>query len=151
MDNSAPVVRFRPDRRITVAAAAGAVVLALLALVADDGPSRLLFGIGVVLLAANAISDVVFSPRVVASADGVELRSPSVRVQLPWSRIEAVRVDTRARLGLRSTTLEVDASEVLAVFSRRTLATEPEEAAALINAFRPPGEWPGDQPRGSET
>lgn len=146
MDNSAPVVRFRPDRRITVAAAAGAVVLALLALVADDGPSRLLFGIGVVLLAANAISDVVFSPRVVASADGVELRSPSVRVQLPWSRIEAVRVDTRARLGLRSTTLEVDAGEVLAVFSRRTLATEPEEAAALINAFRPPGHQGRSEP-----
>ena len=34
-------------------------------------------------------------------------------------------------------TLEVDAGEVLVVFSRRTLGADPEAAAGLVNAMRP--------------
>lgn len=138
MDNRAPSVRFSPDRRFTVAAAVGAVIAGLLIAVADDGPSRLLFGIGVVVLLAFVVGDLTFTPRLEASAQGVVVRSPMARVALPWPQLETVRADTRARLGLRSTTLEVDAGETLVVFSRRAINADPEDAARLINAFRPP-------------
>ncbi|GAB2481152.1 PH domain-containing protein [Jatrophihabitans fulvus] len=131
-------VRFVPDRRLTGLAAGGAVVAALLALLATDDPSRLLFAVAVVVLLAFALSDLVFSPRLEADAAGVRVRSPLARAWLPWSQIDAVRLDERPRLGRRSVTLEVDAGETLIVLSRRALGTEPEDALALVNAFRPP-------------
>ncbi|SHG20671.1 PH domain-containing protein [Jatrophihabitans endophyticus] len=135
----APSVRFAPDRRVTAAAAVGALVAAVLAAVTDDAAGRLLLLVGVVVLLALVAGDLVFSPRLVADAGGVVVRSPLARVALPWPQIEAVRADTRDRLGLRSTTLEVDAGSTLVVCSRRAIGADPAAAAELINAFAPPG------------
>jgi hypothetical protein len=82
-------------------------------------------------------SDLVFSPRITASRAGVVINAPWTRATLTWDQIEDVRAETRFRRGLRSTTLEIDAGQVLAVFSRRALGAEPVQAAALIEAFRP--------------
>ena len=57
--------------------------------------------------------------------------------RLGWDDVEQVRADDRLRLGLRTTTLEIDAGAVLVVLSRRAIGADPAEAAALINAFRP--------------
>lgn len=131
------MLRWSPDRRFTAAAGAGAVVLLALAVFAADGPSRLLFAVGVLVLVAFVVGDVAYSPRLEASAGGVVVRSPLVRVSLTWPQIEAVRSDTRARYGMRSTTLEVDAGETLAVLSRRALGADPDEVAERINELRP--------------
>jgi hypothetical protein len=103
-----------------------------------DAPGRLLAALAVVLLATYVVCDLVFSPRVVASADGVEINSPLVCARLPWPQIEDVRADTRVRFGLRNTALEIDAGATLAVLSRRAIGADPDAAAELIRAFRPP-------------
>ena len=133
------VARFVPDRRYTGLAAAGAVAAVLAAVFTSDPPGRLLFALAALVLSAYVVSDLVFSPRLTASRDGLRIRSPLLRAELPWSAVEDVRADVRTRYGLRSTTLEVDAGETFAVFSRRTLGAEPEQAADLLRAFRPNG------------
>jgi Bacterial PH domain len=137
VDRPAPRVRFAPDRRFTALAAVGVVVAAAAALLAGGGPGRLLAVLAAVVLAAYAVGDVVFSPRLQADAEGISIRTPATRARLPWADVEHVRADSRLRLGLRSTTLEIDAGAVLVVLSRRAIGADPEQAADLINAFRP--------------
>jgi hypothetical protein len=129
--------RFVPDRRYTVLASAGVVGALAAALITSDAAGRLLFSVGAVLLLTYVASDLVFSPRLVASSTGLIINAPLTRARLTWDQIDSVRAETRLRRGLRSTTLEVDAGGVLAVFSRRALGAEPGDAAALIEAFRP--------------
>jgi hypothetical protein len=133
-----PEARFLPDRRYTALAGGGLVVAVVLALVTAPAPGRLLAAIAALLLAGYVASDLLFSPRVVASADGVVINSPLLRTRLSWAEVEDVRADVRQRLGLRSTTLEIDAGATLAVLSRRAIGSDPEDAARLIGAFRPP-------------
>lgn len=132
-----PTVAFRPDRRYTLLSAAGAAVALVLVLVLGDPPGRVLAGVALAVLAAYAGSDVLFSPRLSASSDGLVVRSPLLRVRLEWPQVEDVRADSRVRYGLRSTTLEIDAGAVLAVFSRRALGADPAQAATLVLACRP--------------
>jgi hypothetical protein len=135
--DQAPVATFTPDRRYTALALLGVLIAVVLLVLTDDLAGRLLAGVAALVLAIYAVSDLVFSPRLVASGEGLVVRSPLTRARLPWSAIEDVRADRRARFGLRSTTLEIDAGPVLAVLSRRALGSDPQDAAELINAFRP--------------
>jgi hypothetical protein len=130
-------VRFVPDRRYTALAAGGALGALLAVLLAVDAGGRLLFGLAAVILLVYVVSDLVFSPRLAASAAGVVINSPMTRARLSWDDVQEVRADTRIRHGLRSTTLEIDAGPVLAVLSRRALGAEPVDVAALVEAFRP--------------
>jgi hypothetical protein len=140
VDNSSDpprIAAFRPDRRYTLAAGAGLALVAVLFVLSADAPGRVLLGAAAIVLAGYAGSDLIFSPRLVATAEGVVVRSPLLRARLPWSDIEDVRAETRIRRGLRSTTLEIDAGAVLAVFSQRALGADPRQVAAIVRAFRP--------------
>ena len=66
----------------------------------------------------------------------MRIRTPTIRITLPWSDVADVRVDERSHLGLLSRTLEIDAGALLVVFSRRTLGADPREVADLLAAFR---------------
>jgi len=133
----APTYRFGPDRRLTALTGGLAFAAAVLAAITADVPGRLLFGLAALVLLAYAVTDLVFYPRITASADGVVVRAPSGIVHLRWAEIDEVRADARQRLGLRSVTLEIDADERLFVFSRRALGADPEQAAAIVAAFDP--------------
>jgi hypothetical protein len=137
-DGRRPEVRLRPDRRYTVVAALGCLAAVGAAVLTADTAGRLLALVAAAVLAAYAVGDLVFSPRVVATNAGVAINSPLLRRRLAWGDIEDVRADTRYRFGLRSTTLEIDAGATLAVFGRRSIGVEPAEAAELLRAFRPP-------------
>lgn len=126
-----------PDRRYTALALGGALGASGAAIVAADSAGRLLFAVAVVLLVGYALCDLIFSPRITASAAGLVINAPLTRARLSWADVREVRAETRFRRGLRATTLEIDAGEVFAVFSRRALGTEPILAAAQIEACRP--------------
>jgi hypothetical protein len=128
---------FRPYTGLTAAAGVGAVVAVVLAWLADDAPSRLLFAIAAVVLAAYTVGDLVFAPRLRADRTGVRIRTPMTRADLRWDEIEDVRADTRDRLGLRSTTLEIDIGADIVVFSKRALGADPEFVAKQVRAFAP--------------
>jgi hypothetical protein len=133
----APSYRFGPDRRLTALTAGLALVAAVLASITADVPGRLLFALAALVLLAYAVTDLVWYPRLIASAEGIVVHAPGGTVHLPWAEIAAVRADARQRLGLRSVTLEIDADERLFVFSRRTLGADPEQAAGIVAAFDP--------------
>lgn len=126
----------RPDPRYTALAAVG-IVAALVALaLAGDGPSRAMAVVAIAVLLAYVVSDLVFSPRLVASGAGLTVRSPLVRARLCWPEVEDVRADTRIRFGLRSTTLEIDAGETLIVLSGRAIGGDPAQVADRLRAMR---------------
>jgi hypothetical protein len=128
-------VRFDPDPRFTTIAAVALAAAVGGGLLVGDAPGRVLLGTAAVVLGAYVFADLLFRPRLVVSPAGVVINSPLTRVRLAWPQIEAVRTDVRLRLGLRSTTLEIDAGETLAVFSRRTLGRDPAEAAEVIRRY----------------
>jgi hypothetical protein len=136
-DARRPRCRFGPDRRLTAVTAGLAVIALAVALITGDPAGRLLFIGAALLLAGYAIFDLVFWPRLSADADGLVVRSPFARANLAWSDVDAVTADVRERLGLRSTTLEIDAGEHLIVFSRRALGADPAHVADLVRAFDP--------------
>jgi hypothetical protein len=143
VDNSAtrsrprPEARFAPDRRYTAVAGGGAIGALLALLSTGDAAGRLLFGVAAVLLAGYVAADLVFAPRLVATPVGLVINAPLTRARLSWADVDDVRAETRFRHGLRSTTLEIEAGPLLAVFSKRSLGMEPLQAAALVSAFRP--------------
>jgi Bacterial PH domain len=132
-------VRFGPDLRLSAlifVAAMGALVLAVMT---GDAPGRLIFGLAALVLAAYAVGDVIFWPRLVADQAGLRIRTPMTRADVAWADVEGVDADVRSRYGLRSTTLEIDAGPTLVVFSRRALGADPETVQNLVRALDPRG------------
>ncbi|MDT4937431.1 MAG: hypothetical protein QOG80_1102 [Pseudonocardiales bacterium] len=132
-----PVYRFGPDRRLTALTAGLALAAAGAATLTGDVAGRLLFIVAALILLTYTVTDLVFWPRLTASAAGLVVRGPGGAASLSWDEVGAVRADARHRLGLRSVTLEIDADERLFVFSRRALGIDPEQAAGLVAAFDP--------------
>ena len=129
--------RFVPDRRYTALAAGGALGALAALFLTSDPAGRLLFGVAVVMLVGYVVSDVVFSPRLVVSRAGLVINAPLNRARLDWADVADVRLETRIRRGLRSTTLEIEFGEQLIVLSRRALGTEPMLAIGIVTGFRP--------------
>lgn len=131
--------RFGPDRRLAWAAAAGALVLAGLAIATSDPQQRILAALAAVALAANAGVDLYFWPRLTVTPHGLVLHTPTVRTLLAWTLDPIVRIDERTRLGLASHTLEIDAGELLVVLSRHALGADPDEVLTAVQRLRPAG------------
>jgi Bacterial PH domain len=133
----APRLRFGPDRRLTGLSGVLAVIAIAAAVLAADPAGQLLLAGAAFVLLAYTVTDLVFWPRLMVSADGLLVRTPAQRGLIPWSEVEAVRADTRQRAGLRSVTLEIDAGERLVVLSRRALGANPTDVAGLVAALHP--------------
>jgi hypothetical protein len=136
----APVVAFGPSRGLALACLGGGAILALVAIFGVDSGGGLLLGLAALLLLALGGYDTFLTPRLVASAQGLRIRTAGVRVDLEWDRIASVRYDERARLGLSSRTLEIDDGESLVVLGRHSLGREPRDAYDLIRAVRGQGQ-----------
>lgn len=135
--SSSATVAFVPDRRYTILAAIGCVAAVVAAVLANDPAGHVLFSVAALVLLGYVGADLVFRPRLAASAAGLVINTPFTRARLSWDEVTEIRADTRFRRGLRTVTLEIDAGAVLAVFTRRTLGVEPPDAAAQIAAVRP--------------
>jgi hypothetical protein len=132
-------VRFGPDLRLSAVVFLLALGALVLVLTTDDPGGRLLWGVAAVVLAAYAIGDVLFWPRLAVDAHGLRIRTPLARADLPWAQVDGVRADVRSRYGLRTATLEVDAGSTLVVFSRRALGADPDTVESLVRAMDPRG------------
>ena len=138
MDN-VPVAaprQYGPDRRLTaVTGVAGLIAVGLAGFTADGG-ARVFAAVAAVVLLGYAVSDLLFWPRLVLSAQGVQVQGPFERLAVGWGDVTTVRADVRIRHGLRSTALEVDAGDTLVVLSRRALGADPEAVAAVAATYR---------------
>lgn len=140
MDNSfrAPVVAFGPSRPLASVCLGAAVIAGVLAAFDGDASGRLLVGLAALLLLGIGAYDSLVTPRLVASGNGLTVRTAGGRTELPWAIVRDVRLDERARLGLSSRTLEIEAGDSLVVLGRHSLGREPREVFELVSAFRPP-------------
>jgi len=117
----------------------GAVAIVVLVLVfGRDDPVRWFVAVAVGLgLAGWALRDLIAPVRLAADPDGVTVIAGFAgRRRLAWSQIERVRIDRRARLGVRTELLEVDAGDNVYLFSRYDLGAEPEDVLASLLALR---------------
>jgi hypothetical protein len=133
-----PVCRFGPDRRLTALCGGLALVAVVTMVLSNDRAGQILAGLAALILAAYAVTDLLYSPRLIATADGLEVRTPTLRGRFAWSDVASVRADARQRLGLRSLTLEIDVADNLVVFSRRSLGAAPDAVAGVLRAFDRP-------------
>jgi hypothetical protein len=135
--DAAGTVSYRCPAYVPAVKAAVAVVLLVAATVAGEKRVLAVGTVGALALAVWAVRDVLNRVRLRADATGVTVaRGFGSRRQLAWAEIDAVRVDERPRLGVRTTLLEVDADAEIYLFSRYDLGVEPGEAAAEITALR---------------
>ncbi|MER7333459.1 MULTISPECIES: PH domain-containing protein [unclassified Micromonospora] len=139
-DPSPTVHQWRVPATLPALKLAGAVALLALALLLDEGdPVQL--GLAVVAAAALAgwaARDVVAPVRLAVDPEGVTVvQGFAGRRRLPWSAVERVTVDRRARLGLTSEVLEIDAGESLHLFGRLDLGAEPADVAEALHEARP--------------
>lgn len=120
----------------TGAAAAGAVVALLLALVTTDPSGRVLFGVAAAGLAVLAGADLLLRPRLSADPAGLRVRTLTARHRLPWSAVERIDIDERERYGLTARTLELEADGHLIVLGRRSLGADPRDVADDLARIR---------------
>jgi len=124
--------------RIPVAKAAVAAVLTVAALLTGETLAILVGALAAVALVVSAVRDVLARERLRADRSGVDVVSGfASRRHLPWAGVEALRIDERLRLGVRSRLLEVDADAEIYQFSRYDLGVDPGEAIIEIIALRP--------------
>jgi hypothetical protein len=137
-------VQWSPRGAETVALAAVGLGLALAALLVDP-LGRVLVGAAALLLLVLAARDALLRPRLSAGPDGVEIRTLTGRVHLPWRGL-GVRVRSSRRFGVRSRTLELDTATdpadpdddgVLVLLGRRDLGADPEDVARTLLALDP--------------
>lgn len=136
----APTRQWRVPPTLPALKLTGAVALLALALLLDGSdPIRLALAVlTAAALAGWAARDLVAPVRLAVDPDGITVvRGFAGHRRLPWSAVEKVTVDRRARRGLTSKLLEIDAGESLHLFGRHDLGADPAEVAEALREARP--------------
>jgi hypothetical protein len=130
-------IEWRVARKLPALKLAAAAVIVLAALgIATDSVAHTLGAIVAIGLALWAARDLAVPVRLAADIDGVTLvTGVARRHRLGWKQIERVRVDERQRRGVRSELLELDAGDVLHLFSSYDLGVPPQDAAEALEAL----------------
>jgi hypothetical protein len=132
--------RVKPVLPVTKAIGAVAVLVLVVAFGGRDPVQWFLAITAAVALIGWALRDVLRPVRLTADTAGVTVVAGLLRRRhVPWSQIERVRVDRRARFGLSNELLELDAGDALYLFSVHELGAAPDEVAAALSALQPVG------------
>ena len=120
------------DRRSGLALLAGALVLAVVAVVADPG-GRLLAAPAALLALVAAVRELRGGALLRADREGVVVRQGWRTVSAGWDQVERLRVvkDRRAEL------LEIDVGATVLVLSRQRLGRYPADVLADLQALQP--------------
>lgn len=117
----------------------GAALFVLAGVLLRDGdPVRLpLALVAAAALAAWGLRDVLAPVRLAADPTGLTVVVGfASRRHIPWSRVERIRLENRARHGLRTELLEIDTGDSLHLFSAHDLGAPPSEVAETVAALR---------------
>lgn len=126
-----------------VLAAAAAAWLVALVLTGADRPGLLLAAIAVAGLGTAAASGTTARPRLAAGPAGLTVRRLSRTLEVPWTRVDRVRVLRTRRFGRETSLLELelrepDGAERLVLLGRLELGEDPEEIAEVLAGYRAP-------------
>lgn len=128
-------LEWSPRPAETGVIAAFGVALCAAALATDTLGRFLALVAGLGLLAIGA-SDLLTRPRLRADQAGIAARTLTGRTELAWSQVEAIRVDQRRGMAVRSVLLEIDAGETLIMLSRHALGADPRDVADALSDLR---------------
>jgi Bacterial PH domain len=129
--------RVKPVLPVTKLLGAVAVVVLVVAFGRLDPVQWFLAVVVAAGLTGWALRDLIRPVRLTADTEGLTVVAGLLtRRHVPWTQIERVRVDRRARFGLRNELLEVDAGEALYLFSAPELGAEPQDVADALAALR---------------
>ncbi|GAA0427776.1 hypothetical protein Acor_38060 [Acrocarpospora corrugata] len=132
-----PSREWRVAPSIIVLKAAGALLLAALAVTAD-GRGLFLAGIAALGFAGLAVRDLLARVRLTAGPAGITVISGfSGRHHIPWPQLEHIRVDSRSRYGTRMELLELDTGDNVHLFSKFDLGEPVVPVAEVLMRMRP--------------
>lgn len=134
--------RWRVRPAFPVLKGVGAVLFLAAGMASAADRVALAIGVaGFLVLAALALRDFLAGVRLAADGSGVTVRSGFVgHRHVPWSQVERVRVDRRARLGVRTEAVEIDCGDELFLFGSNQLGGEPcETVVRRLDALRSGG------------
>lgn len=126
-----------------VLAGAAAAWLVLLLVAGADRTGQLLAAVAAAGLGAAAASGTTARPRLAAGPDGLTVRRLGWTLEVPWARVERVRVLRTRRFGRESSLLELelrerDGAERLVILGRLELGEDPEEVVEVLDTYRTP-------------
>jgi hypothetical protein len=124
--------RYGPSRPIAVLVALVAAAAVVEAYLSDAATGRLLFTATAAVLVVVAGIDLVFTPRLTATAAGIAVFTPTLRIRLRWNEIDEIRVDEHSHRGLANRALEIESDGRLIVFSKRSLGRDPRDVLAEL-------------------
>ncbi|MFE9788412.1 PH domain-containing protein [Nocardia salmonicida] len=143
MNNAQPVSWSTPTAGL-LAVTGGGILLVVAAILAQDGPSRLLVGIAAVAVLATAVLGFRQRPRLTmipGAAPRLVVGTLTGPKEYPIDRIDRIRMVSYRRIGRKSAMLEVDVrhegTERLLIFGRWDLGTNPHDVydALVVNGF----------------
>ncbi|MFC4123961.1 PH domain-containing protein [Nocardia rhizosphaerae] len=127
-----------------IAVSGGGLILVVAAILANDGPSRLLVGLAAVAVLAMAVLAFRQRPRLTmigGAAPRLIVGTLTGPKEYPLDRIDRIRMVSYRRIGRKSSMLEIDVrhedSERLLIFGRWDLGTNPHDVydALVVNGF----------------
>ncbi len=134
-------VWFAPKLPAVVAAWVGAGAAACWAVLATDGPSRVLAVAAIGLLGMLALLGTTLRPRLAADVDGIYLGRLRGTRHWPWQAVRRMEVVTSHRLGRQVGMLELDLDdgeqERLVVLTTLDLGVDPRDAEEALRALAP--------------
>jgi hypothetical protein len=122
--------------RVIVAKFAGAVIVALIAVLVSRRTQLVVGLAGAGGLLAFAVRDLLTRERLRADDRGVTIARVLGRVHVGWPTVERIQVDSRLRLGVRTELLEIDAGDNVFQFSRYDLGVDAAQAAEDLGRLR---------------
>lgn len=129
---------FRPDRALLVVAAVAGLLAAGGAVLVSAATDRVVLVAVALALLALAGAGLRIGDRLAADHAGIVVRGPTSARRIPWSEIVRVSAPSRRRMGVASTTLEIELrDDELLLFGRIDLGTDPELVADALRACRP--------------
>ncbi|MFC8381394.1 PH domain-containing protein [Nocardia sp. NPDC057272] len=143
MSDAQPVSWSTPVAGL-LAISGGGILLAVLAILAQDGPSRLLIGVAAAAVLAMSTLGIRQRPRltmVPGPAPRLVVGTLTGPKDYPLDRIDRIRMVSYRRIGRKSSMLEVDVrhedTERLLIFGRWDLGTNPHDVydALVVNGF----------------
>lgn len=131
-------MRWSVPAKIPALESLGTLIAVVAVAFGDDPLARLLGLAAGLLLGALTVRDLVARTRLAADAVGLTVVSGFAgHHTFRWSQLQAIRVDERTRLGLRSRLLELDSGDHLVLLSARELGADPQQVVSVLNGLRP--------------